>query len=304
MQPFSLLNEQQFQQILHNYEELNLQGGCLLYREKQNAEALYLVIKGEVLVQIKEQVDNAAAQIQEQKYILIKNIGLFGSEQIVGDYELYLNKKYKQKLIRRTTISIVKSDSKIIRIPIKQILDVIEHGLSAKWLLSYLNEKYMNRRNSQLSILQLKDEQENRKILSFISPEFKKMILHQRNIMIRIKYRVIVINNYEDGNTEQNFFVLKKEINQQDKSLLKYLPKDQVLNKSNTLTGFSIEKFASTLKSRVKYTKLLSQLDEELACYRFHSTPTKTNGFSFKQAQTLTNIQSPQYKFNQTFKLN
>ncbi|CAD8200101.1 unnamed protein product [Paramecium pentaurelia] len=316
MYPFSLLNEQQFQQILHNYEELNIQGGCLLYREQQNADALYLVIKGEVLVQIKELVDNAAAQIQEQKYFVnfqkqqrIKNIGLFGTGQIVGDYELYLHKKYKHKLIRRT-ISIVKSDSKIIRIPIKQFLDVIEHGLSAKWLLRYLNEKYEQK--EQLPILQLKDEQENRKVQSFISPQFKKMILrlkknHDHNKISSDRYQQVNYKqSFEDGITDEQFTGLKKEINYQDKSVLKYLAKDQILQKrkSNTLTGFSIEKFASTLKSRIKFTKLLTQIDEESTCYRFHSTPTKTNGFSFKQAQTLTNIQTTSYKFNQTFNLN
>ncbi|CAD8121722.1 unnamed protein product [Paramecium sonneborni] len=316
MYPFSLLNEQQFQQILHNYEELNIQGGCLLHREQQNADAIYLVIKGEVLVQIKELVDNAAAQIQEQKYFVnfqkqqrIKNIGLFGTGQIVGDYELYLNKKYKQKLIRKTT-AIVKSDSKLIRIPIKQFVDVIEHGLSAKWLLRYLNQKYEQK--EQLPILQLKDEQDNRKVQSFISPQFKKMILrlkkhHDHNKISSDRYQQI---NYkqslEDANIQEQPTGLKKEINYQDKSVLKYLAKDQILHKrnNNTLTNFSIEKFALTLKSRVKITKLLTQLDEESTCYRFHSTPSKTNGSSFKYAQTLTNIQSPQQKFNQTPKMN
>ncbi|CAD8192565.1 unnamed protein product [Paramecium pentaurelia] len=287
MHPFHLLNEQQLQSILHNQEELNIQAGCILYKEQQIVDSVYLIIKGEVQVSIKEIINNAPAKIRENKYFVnfqkqkrIKNIGLFSVGQIIGDYELYLNKKSNDKLIRRTT-AIVKSDSRIIKIPSQQFIDVIEYGLSQKWLIKYLNDKYEQK--EKLPILQIQDDTEKQKTNTFVSPQLKKMIFrikqyHDHNKISSERFSKVNYQYDQDMNTDdQPYTILKNEINLQDKSVLKYLVRDQILPKKpiNNISQFSVEKFASSLKSRVQFSKILTQLDDDMSCYRFYSSPIK-----------------------------
>ncbi|CAD8105073.1 unnamed protein product [Paramecium sonneborni] len=306
MYPFHLLNEQQLQSILHNQEELNIQAGSILYKDLQTADSVYLIIKGEVQVSLKEFIDNAASKVQEQKYFLnfqkqqrIKNIGLFSVGQIIGDYEIFLFKIYKRKFIRRTT-AIVKSDSKIIKIPIQQFVDVIEYGLSSKWLIKYLNDKYESKQ--KLPILQIQDETEKQRQNNFVSPQLKKMILrikqyHDHNKISSERFSKVNYQYDQDQNTnDQPFTTLKNEINFQDKSVLKYLAKDQILPKKsiNTLSQFSVEKFASSLKSRIQFSKLMTQIDDDMTCYRFYSSPIKQKPKQIFLRKVCSQIQSPQ----------
>ncbi|CAK59634.1 unnamed protein product (macronuclear) [Paramecium tetraurelia] len=306
MHPFHLLNEQQLQSILHNQEELNIQAGSLLYKELQIVDSVYLIIKGEVQVSIKEPIENAAGgKIRENKYFVnfqkqkrIKNIGLFSVGQLIGDYELYLNKTSKERLIRRTT-AIVKSDSKIIKIPCQQFVDVIEYGLSSKWLLKYLIDKYEQK--EKLPILQIQDDTEKQKTNNFVSPQLKKMIFrikqyHDHNKVSSERFSKVNYQYDQDMNTDdQPYTSLKNEINLQDKSVLKYLARDQFLPKKpiNNISQFSVEKFASSLKTRVQFSKILTQLDDDMTCYRFYSSPIKYMPKQTNLKKTCSQISSP-----------
>ncbi|CAD8056125.1 unnamed protein product [Paramecium sonneborni] len=300
--PFDQLNETSLQQLLHDYEEINLNGGAMLFKRMQKADCLYLIISGEVLVQKWETVKNKD-EIEEQNNLdtnmlsksskVLVNLGVFGRGQIIGDFEQFLNFKQQFPLLRCTQ-GIVQNQAKIFRIWQSQFNEIIKHTLGMNWYQNYLNEKYSLKQNQSIPQIKLT----NRTIRTQSNVTLFNGFKDQSYIKISSD-RYKVIQNVEDKlpivPKQSPKKKLQLTIDYKDKTNLKYYnavtPNQQNKPQLNTNQSFSMKYFANSLKQRI-----LVQKNEENSI-NFGSTKyLKTEPSSEQNIPTCNTILlSPRY---------
>ncbi|CAK58625.1 unnamed protein product (macronuclear) [Paramecium tetraurelia] len=266
--PFNQLNETSLQQLLHDYEEINLNGGALLFKRMQKADCLYLIISGEVLVQKWEDVKNKD-EFEEENLIetnmmsksnkQLVNLGVFGRGQMIGDFEQFLNLKQTIPLVRCTQ-GVVQNQAKIFRIGQNQFNEIIRHTLGMGWYENYLIEKYQQKRNNSIPKIKLTTRnvrtQSNVTILNgFRDQSYIKISSNKYKIIKNVEEKLPTVSKQSPKRK------LQLTIDYKDKTNLKYYNVVTPLQNKpplNSNQNFTMKFFASSMKQ-----KILDQKNEE-----------------------------------------
>ncbi|CAD8136913.1 unnamed protein product [Paramecium octaurelia] len=303
MYPFDQLNETSLQQLLHDYEEINLNGGALLFKRMQKADCLYLIISGEVLVQKWEAVKNKEESEEDdvvETNVLSKpskvlvNLGVFGRGQMIGDFEQFLNLKSPTPLLRCTQ-GVVQNQVKVYRIWYSQFNEIIRHTLGMNWYENYLNEKYQQKQNHSIPKIKVTNRtvrtQSNITILNGMKdPSYIKISSDRYKIVKNVDEKLPTVSKQSPKRK------LQLTIDYKDKTNLKYYnavsPNLQNKPQLNTNQNFSMKYFATSLKQ-----KILDQKNEEQTSLNFGSTKyLKTEPSTEQNIPTCNTILlSPRY---------
>ncbi|CAD8144139.1 unnamed protein product [Paramecium pentaurelia] len=301
--PFDQLNETSLQQLLHDYEEINLNGGALLFKRMQKADCLYLIISGEVLVQKWEEVKNKdeyedeniiQTNMMSKSNKVLVNLGVFGRGQMIGDFEQFLNLKQTIPLLRCTQ-GVVQNQAKIFRIWQSQFNEIIKHTLGMNWYENYLNEKYQQKQNHIIPKIQLKNRnirtQSNVTIINgFKDQSYIKISSNKYKIIQNVEEKLPIVSKQQSPKRK-----LQLTIDYKDKTNLKYYnvvtPNFQNKPPLNSNQNFSMKYFATTMKQ-----KILDQKNEE-SIFNFGSTKyLKTEPSTDQNIPTCNTILlSPRY---------
>ncbi|CAD8059122.1 unnamed protein product [Paramecium sonneborni] len=300
--PFDQLNETSLQQLLHDYEEINLNGGAVLFKRMQKADCLYLIISGEVLVQ-KWEINKYQDQIDESNILdnniinkstkTLVNLGVFGRGQMIGDFEQFLQLKYQNTLLRCTQ-GIVQNETKIFRIWQTQFNEIIKHTLGLNWYENYLNEKYQYKQNQSIPKIKITNRtvrtQSNVTILNGFKDPSNIKISSDRYKVFQNVDEILPVAPKQSPQRKLQF-----TIDYKDKNNLKYYNAvtNNIQNKPqlNTNQNFSMKLFANSLKQRI-----LDQKNEEY-CLNFGYTKyLKTEPSTEQNVPTCNTILlSPRY---------